>query len=81
MLAPEAGAVKVTRRPTRGLPFAPRTRAESLCLNAVEITVDWGVPPVAVIVGPAAALAASTGTRRSTQAAAPLLRVNDASFI
>jgi hypothetical protein len=44
----------------------------------VLTVAEPGVPPVAVMVGPVAALAARTGIRRSAHAAAPLLRVNDA---
>src|SRR5581483_7662276 len=79
-LGPVLGAVNVTTRPTRGLPFAPSTRADSLCLKAVLITADCGVPPVAEIVGPVAAIAAATGTSASAAATAAPLREIDVSF-
>jgi hypothetical protein len=46
----------------------------------VLTTADCGVPPVAEILGPVAALAARTGINRRAHAAAPLLRVIAAIF-
>jgi hypothetical protein len=50
-LAPERGAVKVTVTPDSGFPAEFFTVACSAVAKAVPKRADWGVPPVAVILG------------------------------
>src|SRR5258708_4733496 len=51
-LAPLAGAVKATVTPLIGLPAASFTVACSCVANAVLMVALWGVPAVAVMLGP-----------------------------
>jgi hypothetical protein len=75
-LAPLAGAVKVTVTPFKGLFEASFTVACSCVANAVLVFALCGVPPVAVMLGPATPpLAALNAAKIPTAPGAPLFQL------